>query len=74
MIRPTRSHGRSRVSFFNAGFKMAVRDGVTFSLQLLNILNTTYFTVQDSIRRASPSIPAYPMPPFSIETGVQVHL
>jgi len=59
---------------FNAGFKMAITEGVTFSLQLLNILNTTYYTVAGFNSTGFPIDPGYPMPPFSIETGVQVHL
>ncbi len=36
---------------------------MTFSLDLLNMLNTLYFTQY-----------GYPMPPFSVQLGMQIHL
>jgi outer membrane cobalamin receptor len=47
----------------NADLKYAATEQVAFSLSAKNVLNTLYYTQL-----------GYPMPPFSIETGVQVHL
>ncbi|MGO9308808.1 MAG: TonB-dependent receptor plug domain-containing protein [Spirochaetia bacterium] len=47
----------------NAGYKIATTDSMTFSIDLLNILDTLYFTQY-----------GYPMPPFSAELGMQLHL
>ncbi len=48
----------------NAGYAVKTSNGLSFSIQLKNILNTLYYTEAGG----------YPMPPFSIETGVQLHL
>ena len=54
----------------DAGYRIAVSEKMTFSIELLNILNTLYF--------AEPGYPSpesgYPMPPFSFELGTQLHL
>ena len=43
---------------------------MTFSLELLNILNTLYYTESGYPSPES----GYPMPPFSFELGTQIHL
>lgn len=48
----------------NAGYEMKATSSLTFSVRLLNILNTLYYTEAGG----------YPMPPFSIVTGVEVRL
>ncbi len=47
----------------NAGYKIAATENMVFSLDLMNILNTLYYTQS-----------GYPMPPFSLEMGMQLHL
>ncbi len=48
----------------NAGYRIQATSSVAFSVRLLNILNTLYYTEYGG----------YPMPPFSIVTGMQVKL
>jgi outer membrane cobalamin receptor len=48
----------------NAGYELKATSSLTFSIRLLNVLNTLYYTEAGG----------YPMPPFSIVTGVEVHL
>ncbi|MGA2764004.1 MAG: TonB-dependent receptor [Spirochaetia bacterium] len=48
----------------NAGYAIKASKSLTLSIRLLNILNTLYFTEQGG----------YPMPPFSIVTGMEVKL
>ena len=47
----------------DAGSRITVSDTVTFSLMAKNIFSALYYTQL-----------GYPMPPFSLETGVQLHL
>ncbi|HVO37551.1 MAG TPA: TonB-dependent receptor [Spirochaetia bacterium] len=47
----------------NAGYRAAVTENLVFSLALRNILNAMYFTQS-----------GYPMPPFSVITGMEVRL
>lgn len=47
----------------NAGYRMAVSGDMVFSVALRNMLNTLYYTES-----------GYPMPPFSIVTGMEVKL
>jgi hypothetical protein len=47
-----------------------VSESTSFSIKLLNILNATYYTEAGF----GPSDPGYPMPPFSIVTGMQLKL
>ena len=47
----------------NATFQLHANDNLVFSLAGKNILNTLYYTQQ-----------GYPMPPFSVVTGVSVKL
>jgi outer membrane receptor protein involved in Fe transport len=47
----------------NADLRYAATDQLAFSLSAKNLLNTLYYTQL-----------GYPMPPFFIESGVQVHL
>jgi vitamin B12 transporter len=47
----------------NADYRFAATESLTFSLKLKNLFNTLYYTQT-----------GYPMPPFSIETGVNVKL
>jgi outer membrane cobalamin receptor len=46
----------------NADFRLNASETLAFTLALKNIFNTLYY-----------SQPGYPMPPFSIETGVRLH-
>jgi len=48
----------------NASYAIRTSEALSFSIQLRNILNTLYYTEAGG----------YPMPPFSIITGVQLHL
>ena len=48
----------------NAGYALAATDSITFSIKLRNILNTLYYTQAGG----------YPMPPFSIVTGMDLKL
>ena len=54
----------------NAEYALAVTDSLSFSVKLLNILNVTYYTEAGF----GPSDPGYPMPPFSVVTGMQLKL
>lgn len=47
----------------NAGYRAAVTENLVFSIALRNILNAVYFTQS-----------GYPMPPFSVITGMEVKL
>jgi outer membrane cobalamin receptor len=47
----------------NAGYRAAVTENLVFSIALRNILNAVYFTQS-----------GYPMPPFSVVTGMEVKL
>lgn len=46
----------------NADYRFSASENLTFTLALKNIFNTLYYTQL-----------GYPMPPFSIETGVRLH-
>ena len=48
----------------NASYALRTSEALSLSVQLKNILNTLYFTEAGG----------YPMPPFSVVTGVQLHL
>ncbi len=54
----------------NAEYALAVSESMSLSIKLLNILNVTYYTEAGF----SSSDPGYPMPPFSIVTGMQLKL
>jgi len=54
----------------NAEYALTVSESMSFSIKLLNILNATYYTEAGF----GPSDPGYPMPPFSIVTGMQLKL
>ena len=54
----------------NAEYSLKLTDRMSFSIKLLNILNVTYYTEAGF----SPSDPGYPMPPFSVVTGMQLKL
>jgi outer membrane receptor for ferrienterochelin and colicins len=58
----------------NAGLTRALTQTLSLSVKFLNVLNTTYYTVSGFNSTGSPVDPGYPMPPFSIETGVQLRL
>ena len=58
----------------NAGVRHALSKTLSVSLALLNVLNETYYTVAGYNSAGSPVDPGYPMPPFSLEAGVQLHL
>jgi outer membrane receptor protein involved in Fe transport len=47
----------------NAGYRITATENMTFSIELRNILNTLYYAQL-----------GYPMPPFSVETGAQLHM
>jgi outer membrane receptor protein involved in Fe transport len=46
----------------NAEYRLTASENIQFTLALKNILNALYYTQQ-----------GYPMPPFSVETGVRLH-
>jgi len=48
----------------NAGYRIQATSSLAFSIRLLNLLNTLYYTEYGG----------YPMPPFSIVTGMQLKL
>ncbi len=50
-------------ALISAGYRIAATEHLVFSLTLRNILNTLYYTQV-----------GYPMPPFSVVTGAQLHL
>ena len=58
----------------NADLKYLVSDRVTLTLAGKNLLNTLYYSQSGSNIVGSPIDPGYPMPPFSIEAGMQLHL
>jgi outer membrane cobalamin receptor len=48
----------------DAGYRFQATSSLAFSVRLLNILNTLYYTESGG----------YPMPPFSIVTGIDLKL
>lgn len=59
----------------NAGLKCAVTHNLSLSVNLLNVLNTTYYTESGINYAGAPAVdPGYPMPPFSVQLGAQIHL
>jgi len=70
----TQSWALAGYVLLNAGLKRAVTQSLSLSVKLLNVLNTTYYTVAGFNSMGFPVDPSYPMPPFSLETGVQVHM
>jgi vitamin B12 transporter len=58
----------------NADLKYRVSDQVTLTLAGKNLLNTLYYTQSGINSAGSPLDPGYPMPPFSIEAGMQLHM
>lgn len=58
----------------NADLKYRVSDRVTLTLAGKNLLNTLYYTQSGSNFVGSPVDPGYPMPPFSLEAGMQLHM
>ena len=70
----TQSWALAGYVLLNAGLTRAVTQTLSISLKLLNVLNTTYYTVAGFNSTGSPVDPGYPMPPFSVEMGMQLHL
>lgn len=58
----------------NADFRLAVSDNLAFTLAAKNILNALYYTVSGGNSAGYPFDPGYPMPPFSLATGVSLKL
>lgn len=58
----------------NADFRFSASDNVAFTLAAKNILNALYYTVSGYNSAGFPFDPGYPMPPFSLVTGVSVKL
>lgn len=70
----TQSWALAGYVLLNAGFTMAVTQSLSLSVRLLNILNTTYYTVAGYNSSGFPVDPGYPMPPFSVVTGMELKL
>jgi outer membrane cobalamin receptor len=58
----------------NADFRFNASDNVALTLAAKNILNALYYTVSGYNSQGFPFDPGYPMPPFSLVTGVSVKL
>lgn len=58
----------------NADLKYRVSDLLTLTLAGKNLLNSLYYTQSGFNSTGSPVDPGYPMPPFSIEVGMQLHI
>ncbi len=54
----------------NAGYRIAATENMAFSVELKNILNTLYYTESGYPTPGA----GYPMPPFSFEVGMQLHM
>ncbi len=58
----------------NADFRWSASDNLAFTLAAKNILNALYYTVSGGNTVGFPFDPGYPMPPFSLVTGVSLKL
>jgi vitamin B12 transporter len=58
----------------NADFRLSLSDKMAFTLGARNILNALYYTVSGGNTVGYPFDPGYPMPPFSILTGMSLKL
>ena len=58
----------------DADFRLSVSDNLAFTLGAKNILDALYYTVSGGNSAGFPFDPGYPMPPFSLVTGVSLKL
>jgi outer membrane cobalamin receptor len=58
----------------NADFRWSASDNLAFTLAAKNILNALYYTVSGGNTVGYPFDPGYPMPPFSLVTGMSLKL